>query len=130
MDTLPTLDPLTPPSPSSMDGAMTRRGLLRAGVLTGGGLVAMAVAACAEPAGVGWTLGPTATSGVAAAASPKPAGSTAPSVDPSPASAAMSHAPAASAGPPATDHDANAKAGVDRFLGGESASYPIGNQAL
>ena len=63
MDTLPTLDPFTPPTSTSPDGGMTRRGLLRAGVLTGGGLVAVAVAACAKPAGVGWTLGPTATSG-------------------------------------------------------------------
>ena len=46
------------------------------------------------------------------------------------ASAAMSHAPTASAAPPSTDHDANAKAGVDRFLGGEAASYPMGNQPL
>ena len=74
MDTLPTLDPFTPPTSSSPDGGMTRRGLLRAGVLTGGGLVAVAVAACAKPAGVGWTLGPTATSGAAAAvASPSAA---------------------------------------------------------
>ncbi len=42
----------------------------------------------------------------------------------------MSHAPSASAAPPSTDHDANAKAGVDRFLGGEAASYPMGNQPL
>jgi FtsP/CotA-like multicopper oxidase with cupredoxin domain len=42
----------------------------------------------------------------------------------------MSHAPSASGAPPSTDHDANAKAGVERFLGGESASYPIGNQPL
>ena len=131
MDTLPTLDPFTPPTPSSPDGGMTRRGLLRAGVLTGGGLVAVAVAACAKPAGVGWTLGPTATSGAAAAVASPSAAAAAPSAAPTAAaSAAMSHAPSASAAPPSTDHDANAKAGVDRFLGGEAASYPMGNQPL
>jgi FtsP/CotA-like multicopper oxidase with cupredoxin domain len=130
MDTLPMPDPFNPPSPAPLDEGMTRRGLLRAGVLTGGGLVAVAVAACAKPAGVGWTLGPTATSGTAAVASPSAlpaAPSTAPSVIPS---AAMSHAPSASAAAPSADHDANAKAGVDRFLGGEAASYPMGNQPL
>ena len=40
-----------------------------------------------------------------------------------------SHAPSASP-PPAVDHDANAKAGVDRFLGGEGATLPEGNQPL
>ena len=130
MDTLPTLDPFTPPTSSSPDAGMTRRGLLRAGVLTGGGLVAVAVAACAKPAGVGWTLGPTASSGAAAVASPS-AAPAAPSAAPTAAaSAEMSHAPSASAAPPSTDHDANAKAGVDRFLGGEAASYPMGNQPL
>ena len=117
MDTVPTLDPFTPPTSSSSDGGMTRRGLLRAGVLTGGGLVAVAVAACAKPAGVGWTLGPTATSGTAAAVA-------------SPSAAPAATSGAASAAPSSADHDANAKAGVDRFLGGEAASYPIGNQPL
>ena len=131
MDTLPTLDPFTPPSSSSPDGGMTRRGLLRAGVLTGGGLVAVAVAACAKPAGVGWTLGPTTTSGTAAAAASPSAAAAAPSAAPTAAaSAAMSHAPSGSPAPTSADHDANAKAAVDRFLGGEAASYPMGNQPL
>ena len=130
MDTLPNLDPFTAPTSVSPDGAMSRRGLLRAGVLTGGGLVAVAVAACAKPAGVGWTLGPTATGAAAAVANPS-AAAAAPSVAPSAVpSADMSHAPSASSAPPSADHDANAKAGVDRFLGGEAASYPMGNQPL
>ena len=130
MDTTPAPDPFTPISAASPDAGMTRRGLLRAGVLTGGGLVAVAVAACTKPAtGVGWTFGPTATAGQAAAGA-NPSSAAAPSVAPSAApSAAMSHAPSASAAP-STDHDANAKAGVDRFLGGEAASYPMGNQPL
>ena len=131
MDTMPPLDPFSPsPGAAPLDPGLTRRGLLRAGVLTGGGLVALAVAACAKPAGAAWTFGPTGSSEPAAAGSPSPT-STAPSAAPTAAaSPAMSHAPSASSAPPATDHDANAKAVVDRFLGGESASYPIGNQPL
>ena len=130
MDMMPAPDPFTPINAAPPDAGMTRRGLLRAGVLTGGGLVAVAVAACTKPTGVGWTFGPTASAGPAVAAA-SPNTTAAPSVAPSAApSAAMSHAPSASAAPPSTDHDANAKAGVDRFLGGEAASYPMGNQPL
>jgi len=43
----------------------------------------------------------------------------------------MDHQAAPSpSGSPATDHDAHAAAVVKRFLGGEAASYPMGNQPL
>jgi FtsP/CotA-like multicopper oxidase with cupredoxin domain len=131
MDTLPPPEtPTAPPLAASLAQPMSRRNLLRAGALTGGGLVAVAVAACTPAAGPTWTFGP----GLAANASPtSPAGSAVPAVTPSAgaaASAGMSHAPAPSAGPTSADHDAHAKAVVDRFLGGEAATLPMGNQPI
>jgi manganese oxidase len=125
--------PTTPPTAAAaatLDRAMTRRGLLRAGALTGGGLVAVAIAACTPAAGPTWSFGPQASAGAVGAAGPTPGASAAPSASPSAAaSAGMSHAPAAS-GAPGEDHDANAKAVVDRFLGGEAATLPLGNQPI
>jgi manganese oxidase len=96
---------------------LTRRGFLRAAAVTGTGLVAVGVAACAPAAtGGGWSYGPSAVP--AGAATPSGA---APSSAPSMAhgSAAPSNAPSAA---PPMDHDANALAVVERFLGGEGAS--------
>ena len=42
----------------------------------------------------------------------------------------MDHSPAPSASTVPVDHDATAKAVVDRFLGGEAATLPLGNQVL
>jgi FtsP/CotA-like multicopper oxidase with cupredoxin domain len=120
-------DPTASPS-------LTRRDLLR---VAGGGLVAVGVAACAPAAAApAWTLGPTfapAASGSAAPpAASAPTASSAPSASGSmDHSAAPSGAPSASPSAPAVDHDANAKAVVDRFLGGEGASLSgTGNQLL
>jgi FtsP/CotA-like multicopper oxidase with cupredoxin domain len=123
------MDDLTP-TPSlapKLETVLTRRSLLRAGALTGGGLVAVAVAACAPAGAPTWTFGTGASPGAAA---PSAAGSAVASAGPSAiASAGMSHAPAGSAG--ANDgHDAAAKAAVERFLGGEAATLPLGNQPL
>ena len=107
-------------------GVLTRRGFLRsAAVVTGGGLVAASVAACAPAAtGAGWTIGPTLQPG--SAASPSPSGSGGPVASPS---ASMAHpSPSPSSGE--IDHDANALAVVQRFLGGEAATLPAGNQPL
>ncbi|HYH91920.1 MAG TPA: multicopper oxidase domain-containing protein [Candidatus Saccharimonadales bacterium] len=126
------MDTTTPPTPDTIDDgilqrSLTRRRLLRAGALTGTGLIATAVAACATPARGGWTT-------VSAAASPAApaAGSQSPSAAPS-ASDGMSHTPAPSVEPsasPTVDHDANAKAVVDRFLGGEAATLPPSGQPV
>ncbi len=108
---------------------MTRRNLLRAGALTGGGFVAVAVAACAPAGGPTWSFGP---AGSATAVKPSPAGSGGPPASAASSavpSAAMSHAPGAS-GASGADHDANAKAAVDRFLGGEAATLAAGNMPL
>jgi FtsP/CotA-like multicopper oxidase with cupredoxin domain len=107
---------------------ITRRTLLAVGAVTGGGLVATALAACTPAAGAaGWTFPPARpeASGLAAATAAPPTAS--PATAPSPSHA---HEPSAS-GAPSTDHDANAKAAVDRFLGGEGASMDgTGNQPL
>ena len=123
--------PSVDPGPSApVIEPISRRALLR---VAGGGLVAAGVAACA-PVTVkqaGWTYPPGSTSGPALAAAPS--GSAAPSAAASasaePSSAAsppMSHEPSASpdASAPPADHDANALAVVERFLGGEGASLP------
>jgi FtsP/CotA-like multicopper oxidase with cupredoxin domain len=104
---------------------LTRRSFLRsAAAITGGGLVAAGVAACAPAAtGAGWTFGPTLAA--PAAGSPAPSGSPAAVASPS-----MDHgapSPSASGQP---DHDAAALAVVGRFLGGEATTLPMGNQPL
>ena len=97
---------------------MSRRGLLRAGAITGGGLVAAAVAACTPAGGPLWTYGPAAPTGGAAGTSPTPA----PSTD---------HGSTSPSGTPPMDHDANALAVVERFLGGEATQVEgLGNQPL
>jgi hypothetical protein len=88
--------------------------------MAGDGLVAVGVAACAPAAASGWTFGPSLNSG-------QPA----PSADPASPSRSMDHTPAPSASAAVVDHDANAKAVVERFLGGgEAATLPLGNQPL
>jgi manganese oxidase len=105
-----------PPEPAS---ALSRRGFLRSAAIAGGGLVAVGVAACAPATAPGWTFGPTLGS-----AEPAPTAGQA-SAPPS-----MDHTPAPSAAATPVDHDVNAKAVVDRFLGGEAAAIPGGNQPL
>ena len=96
---------------------LTRRGFLRAAAVTGTGLVAVGVAACAPAAtGGGWSYGPSA----APAGAATPSGAV-PSSAPSMAHGSTQPSAAPSAGPP-MDHDANALAAVERFLGGEGAS--------
>ena len=123
------MDVTSPPAPSPAPLAaiddtspnLSRRGFLRAGALAGGGIAAATLAACAPAAAPSWTFPPTVP---AAAASPTP--SAAATVEPS-------HGPAHSAAPsaaPAIDHDANAAAAVKRFLDGEAATLPLGNQPL
>ena len=115
---------LVPLSPA----ALSRRSLLRAGALTGGGLVAVAVAACVPAAGQpSWTFPPPGAPAAAALPSAPP---------PSPDEHA-SHQPAASQSPGASasavpvDHDAASLAVVKRFLDGEGATLEgAGNKPL
>jgi FtsP/CotA-like multicopper oxidase with cupredoxin domain len=110
---------LTPSAAGVAASNLSRRGFLRAGAITGGGLVAAAVAAC-TPASAAptWTFRPGVSGG---APGPKPPASVTPA-----ASHAMSPAPS---GAP-VDHDANAAAVVKRFLDGEAGTLPMGNQPL
>jgi hypothetical protein len=107
---------------------LSRRSILRAGALTGTGLVATALAACAPTAaGPRWTYRPDESSPPAAAAS---AGPSAEHATHSPEAAAAS-APIASASAPPVDHDAAALAVVKRFLDGEGAALEgAGNQPI
>jgi manganese oxidase len=115
--------------PPIQDPDVSRRGFLRGAVLAGGGLAAVAVAACTPGAtsGPAWTFG-----SLPAPASPKPGASGAAA---SPAASADHGSPGASAGPSAGpgmgEHDENALAVVTRFLEGEGASVEgQGNQPL
>ena len=101
---------------------LSRRGFLRASALTGGGIAAASLAACVPAAAApAWTFPPPAAPG-APSPSAVAVASTAPSHG-----ATHSTAPSAA---PAMDHDANAAAVVKRFLDGEAATLPLGNQAL
>jgi FtsP/CotA-like multicopper oxidase with cupredoxin domain len=109
--------------PAASGSSLSRRGFLRTAALTGGGLVAVGVAACAPSAAApGWTFGP-ASSAEPGAPSSSPGGAT-PSPD-------MSHTPAPSGSPGMADHDAEALSRVERFLGGEWEQVEgYGNQPL
>ena len=110
--------------PTLIAADLSRRRFLGSAVLTGGGLVAAAVAACAPAATTpGWTYGP-----IGAAVTPGPTTEPASTPDPS-----MDHGASPGSSPassPGIDvHDENAAAVVKRFLDGESAAVPgAGNQ--
>jgi manganese oxidase len=112
-------------------GPLSRRGFLRAATITGAGLVATTVVACAPPAAArGWTYAPATPGPYAPSAAPSASASAAASAAPSASMDHSSASPAPSASPP-VDHDAMALAVVERFLGGESATMEgTGNQPI
>jgi FtsP/CotA-like multicopper oxidase with cupredoxin domain len=118
-------DPRLTSTPTSI---LSRRALLRAGAVTGGGLVVAAVAACAPTAAPAWTYRPPQPGGAApSGAAPSSAAGSSDQPDhssaPAPSAAAPSEAP--------VDHDAMALAVVKRFLDGEGAALEgAGNQPL
>jgi manganese oxidase len=121
---------------SATPSALSRRGFLRtAATVTGGGLVAAGLAACAPAVGPTWSFGPAgvpAPTGSGAAGGP--AASAAASATAGPAASAapsMDHGSPAPSGGPAADHDAAALAAVKRFLDGEWKTVEgYGNQPL
>ena len=119
------MDLTSPASPRFADNAtaanLTRRSLLRAGALAGGGIAAAALAACAPASVPSWSFRPVTSPGAA-----RPSAAATASAEPT---HGAPHSPGPS-GSPAVDHDANAAAVVKRFLDGEAATFPIGNQPL
>jgi FtsP/CotA-like multicopper oxidase with cupredoxin domain len=107
---------------------LSRRSILRAGALTGTGLVATALAACTPAAAApSWTYRPQESEGAApgspTASEPHPSHAAVPSAAPS--------GPTPSASTPPVDHDAAALAVVKRFLDGEGATLEgAGNQPI
>ncbi|MGZ6259052.1 MAG: multicopper oxidase domain-containing protein, partial [Candidatus Limnocylindrales bacterium] len=130
------------------DDGLSRRSFLRASALAGGGLVAASVAACAPALAPAWTFTP-ATSGTASGssspgasastghdlgASPTASSGTTPSSTAAASTAASPGASGATATIPAgwSQMDVDAKAAVDRFLGGEytKLDQPVPNTPL
>ena len=110
----------TPPVPAeSAPKPLSRRGFLRAAAVTGGGLAAVSLAACAPAAAPAWTYGPGRPSADPNAPAPTGAATAAPSMDHE--SPAPSAAPASS--PPGdipegwSEHDIRARHVVRRYLG-------------
>ena len=99
-------------NPSLRTPELTRRGFLRGAAITGGGLMAATLAACApatQPPG--WTFGPT---GAPAPGSPTPGPAT-----PAPSAAATVAPTAAPSGIPSgwSSHDLDARNVVRRYIG-------------
>ena len=112
------------PLPDLAESWLSRRGFLRGAALTGGGLLAASLAACAPTAATSWTYPPASGTGAAASDLPVPAPSAAPTICPVPSAsdghAIASVAPAAANGTlPAgwTEHDAMARSTVRRYIG-------------
>ncbi|MBF8289930.1 MAG: Multicopper oxidase type 3 [Chloroflexi bacterium] len=100
---------VTSPTSPLIPSDLTRRGFLRGAALTGGGLMAATLAACAPTAPTpGWTLGPLATG---ALGSPVPTG-------PAPSAvASATAAPSGSLPPGFSSHDIDARNVVRRYVG-------------
>ena len=118
---VPAPEPAADDRPSLVPADLSRRGFLRGAALTGGGIMAATLAACAPSASApGWTLGPVLTQPPAGSAAPTSAASVAPSAA---ASAAASGAPGPSASAAAnipagwTSHDVDARTVVRRYIG-------------
>jgi FtsP/CotA-like multicopper oxidase with cupredoxin domain len=114
--------------------SLTRRRFLRSSVAAAGGIAVVGLAACAPAGTARWTYAPPQPSSSPPGTPSAPAAAAAATASGShvghTAAASPGTSPGASASPMA-DHDANAKAVVDRFLGGEWQKVgPMGNQPL
>lgn len=121
------------PTPSLPDyPALTRRGFLRGAAVTGGGLLAAGIAACAPGTAPTWTyppvvtlppgaVTPTPAPTAAPTAAPSASATAAPSVAPTAAHTAQptaAHSPSRGAIPPGwTEHDVEARHVVRRYIG-------------
>ena len=118
--------PVTPQSaasePAPIADSLSRRGFLRAAALTGGGIAAASIAACAPAAAPVWTFSPRRSGDPnAAAASPSPTAAASPALSHDPAHSMAPATPGAGGStdiPPGwTEHDVTARNGVRRYLG-------------
>ena len=113
----------TLPLPAVVDPNLSRRGFLRGAAITGGGIVAVTIAACAPAAtGAGWTFGPPLSAAASAGASgaPSSSGGAVASATPAHSAGPIASPSGAPSGPmPAgwTDHDIQARNVVRRYIG-------------
>lgn len=128
----------TPAGPRVPSPLVARRTVIKGVALTAGGIVASSVAAACAAPGAGWTFDPRSPGPDLAGASPTtgPASPTPGASSPAVATAepTAGHSMAPETGAPATampSHDDEAKAVMDRFLGGEWEQVPgYGNQPI
>jgi manganese oxidase len=120
----PSPAPVIPPpdQPVLIPDSLSRRGFLRAAALTGGGLAAASIAACAPAAAPVWTFSPGHSSDPnALAPTGSPSAAASPALSHDPGHSAAPATPAASGPtdvPPGwTEHDVTARNGVRRYLG-------------
>jgi FtsP/CotA-like multicopper oxidase with cupredoxin domain len=122
-DTRPAVEPNAAGLESlSLTPALTRRGFLRGAAITGGGLVAATLAACAPAAPTpGWTFSPVETRTPSGSGSPAP-GTPAPSGPPAESPVPT---PTAPSGIPAgwTEHDIAARTVVRRYVGNLAPAF-------
>jgi FtsP/CotA-like multicopper oxidase with cupredoxin domain len=121
----------TSQGPTGPTPLVARRAVIKGAALAATGMVAGSVAAACAAPGAGWTFDPRSPDPALAGASPAPNPTTGHTMAPS-TEAPATGAPATS-GPasPMPSHDDEAKAVVDRFLGGEWQQVPgYGNQML
>ena len=113
----------TLPLPAVVDPNLSRRGFLRGAAITGGGIVAVTIAACAPSANPsGWTFGPSlsAAASAGASAAPSSSGGAVASATPAHSAGPVTSPSSAPSGPmPAgwTDHDIQARNVVRRYIG-------------
>ena len=113
----------TLPPPVIVDPNLSRRRFLRGAAITGGGIVAVTIAACAPATtGAGWTFGPPLSAAASAAASGAPSSSAVAVASATPAHSMgpVTSSSAAPSGPmPAgwTEHDIKARNVVRRYIG-------------
>ncbi len=106
---------------------INRRAFLRRGAVGAAGIAAATIAACAPGAGAGWTFRPQ----TVAPGAPGTPGATPSLAATATAAATHAHGTATPAASHGDEHDAAAKAVVDRFLAGEWQQVPgLGNQPL
>jgi FtsP/CotA-like multicopper oxidase with cupredoxin domain len=130
-------------APLVVGAPLSRRAILRGAAVAGGGFLVAGLAACTAGPAAGWAYGPAAahthesapspTNGASASASDDHSHDASPSATASASapSATASAEPSASIPPGWAEHDVQAKAAVDRFLGGEYDKVPgAGNQPL